>query len=289
MFIAGRSHGASPIPGVLKSVILCPFDIAGFCFNAYLRDAFTGTGMRWFPSDDQLVPIELNHPEFFHYIGWTGHWDYQDRRGTNPGWQKALTPPHSPYGIMRRGGVPGDLTIPTLVGDSRWISWRGHETRHGPRGPYAWDSAILKNPWFEDNLNSWKAYGDGFVEASHQEAREGEYSVHLQRNGATGDYFGLYQNEIAIEPNTEYQLSLWAKTEATGGSVAAALGVWSSDPTRNHHIDFGFIGGTTDWIQISGTWTSRPDETRLQVVLYGQPDFAGSAFFDGLVLQKVIP
>ncbi|NIQ37268.1 MAG: hypothetical protein GTN81_01555 [Proteobacteria bacterium] len=40
---------------------------------AYGRDAFTGTGLRWFPTEDQVVPIETDHPAFFHFIGWTGN------------------------------------------------------------------------------------------------------------------------------------------------------------------------------------------------------------------------
>jgi hypothetical protein len=147
----------------------------------------------------------------------------------------------------------------------------------------------LENPGFENTLDSWNAYGDGVVGPTAHDTQSGNYSAYIKRGAATGNYFGIHQGEIDIEPNTEYQLSLWVKTNAASGSVAAALGVWSSDPARNHHTDFGLIGGTTDWVRISGRWRSRPDETRPQVVLFGRPDFSGEASFDGLVLQKVIP
>jgi hypothetical protein len=113
--------------------------------DAWSRDAFTGTGMRWLPTEEQLVPIEIDHSAFFHYIGWTGHWDYQDRRGKNPGWLKVLTPPHSPYNIMGPRNVPSDLTEPREIervifwaDDARAIPGWEHAW-HGPRGPFAWE------------------------------------------------------------------------------------------------------------------------------------------------------
>lgn len=287
LFISGRSHGSSPIPGVLKETIPDVVGFLGINVHAYVRDAFTGTGMRWFPAEDQMVPIELEHPAFFHYVGWTGKWDYQDRRGPNPGWQKALTPPHSPYKILRPWGGSGNLDTPRET--QKIIQWAGDSTRHGPEGPYKWSSAVLKNGWFENLLDSWKTYGDGTKAIAVGSVHDGNYGAYIQRAAGTGKYFGLYQQDIQVEPNTEYQLSLWVKTNATSGSVAAALGVWSSDPARNHHFDFGFINGTTDWVKISGRWKSRSNESKLRVMVFGRPDFAGSAVFDGLVLQKVIP
>ncbi|MFQ5846139.1 MAG: hypothetical protein ACE5IQ_00520 [Candidatus Methylomirabilales bacterium] len=139
MFIAGRSHGSSPVPGVLQSTLesvtaLPPLILV----DIYLRDAFTGTGLRWFPTEDQLVPIETAHPAFFHYVGWTGNWDRQERRGRDPGWVKEVTPPHSPYNILRPSGGPGDLSQPVRAPEKRVLWWAGDETRHGPRGPFAW-------------------------------------------------------------------------------------------------------------------------------------------------------
>jgi PKD repeat protein len=147
----------------------------------------------------------------------------------------------------------------------------------------------LENPGFEDGLDFWRIYGDGFVEVTTQAAFTGSSGAHIERTLATGRYFGLYQEDIAVEPNTEYRLTLWVKTDATSGRAVAALGVWSSDPASNHHTDFGHISGTTDWVQITGTWKSRPDERVIQVVLYGSPDFVGEAYFDDLVVEEVKP
>lgn len=289
MFIGGRSHGSSPIPGVLQSTLKWVTVLPPLMFiDLYIRDAFTGTGLRWFPTEKQLVPIEIDHPAFFHYTGWTGNWNRQERRGKDPGWVREVTPPHSPYNILDPSGGPGDLSGPEPV-ERRILWWAGGTTKHGPEGPYKWDSATLKNPWFEYGLDSWKTYGGGFVEATTEDAFKGDFSAYVQCDAATGNYFGLYQKDIRVEPETEYRLSLWVRTNATSGSVAAALGVWSADPSRNHHTDFGFIGGTNDWVHISGTWQSRPDENKIQVVLFGRPDFVGEAYFDGLVLEEVIP
>jgi hypothetical protein len=77
------------------------------------------------------------------------------------------------------------------------------------------------------------------------------------------------------------------KTEGVSGVVAAALGVWSPEPGANHHSDFGYLGGDTEWTRITGTWRSRPDERVIQVALFGDPDFSGRAFFDDLLLEEV--
>jgi hypothetical protein len=79
-------------------------------------------------------------------------------------------------------------------------------------------------------------------------------------------------------------LTLWLKTESDSGHAAAALGNWGSP---NTHKEFGFTGEYTDWKEISGTWTSRWDETSFDIVLYGSTDFSGYAYFDNLVLEKV--
>jgi len=147
----------------------------------------------------------------------------------------------------------------------------------------------LANPGFEKGLDFWHGYGDGFVEFTSEDAYNGRYSDHNERNDATGKYFGLCEKEVVVEPDTEYRLSLWIKARLTSGFAAAGLGVWSSDPMLNHHTDFGHTDGMTDWTLITGTWTSRPDEYTIRIVLYGTPDFAGEAFFDDLVLEEVEP
>ncbi|MCP3963395.1 MAG: hypothetical protein GY719_36615 [bacterium] len=140
MFIGSRSHGGSPLPGVLLSTLKAVTVLPPLIFvDAHVRDAFTGTGLRWFPSDGQLVPIELDHPEFFHYIGWTGNWDRQVRRGPDPGWIQEVTPPRAPQRIFRRGSPPDPDAEPVQAGERRVLWWDGDTTDHGPEGPFKWD------------------------------------------------------------------------------------------------------------------------------------------------------
>jgi hypothetical protein len=151
------------------------------------------------------------------------------------------------------------------------------------------EATELENPGFEEGLDSWKSYGDGVVEATSQDAFNGSLSAHIRRDGPTGNYFGLYQEDIVAEPDTEYRLSLWVKTKATSGYAAAALGVWSGEPSLNHHTDFGYVSGMSEWVHISGIWKSRPDGNVIRVMLFGSPDFIGEAYFDSLVLEEVKP
>jgi hypothetical protein len=147
----------------------------------------------------------------------------------------------------------------------------------------------VSNRGFEDGLDSWNTYGDGVVEDTDGGSREGDTVVRIERDGATGRYFGLYQGDIVVEPDTEYRLSLRVKTNSTNGYAAAGLGVWSSDPSLNHHSDFGYVRGRGDWVHISGTWKSRSHENVIRVMLFGSPDFVGEAFFDDLVLEEIQP
>jgi hypothetical protein len=140
-----------------------------------------------------------------------------------------------------------------------------------------------RNPEFEDGLTYWEPYGDGITEVVKQ-GMGGSYSARLARDRGTGNFFGLVQRRIPCETNTIYRLTLWLKTNARGGVAAASLGNWGSP---NTHQDFGWTGGTTDWKQISGTWTSRWDERTMDIVLYGSTDFSGDAYFDNVVLEKV--
>ena len=140
------------------------------------------------------------------------------------------------------------------------------------------------NPGFAEGLNYWEPYGDGDDYTSPLDG--GDLCATIERKEATGEYFGLVQRNIPCEPNTTYRLTLSIKTDTASGSAAAGLGNWGSP---NTHRDFGWTGGRTDWTQISGTWTSRWDETSMDIVLYGTKDFSGIAYFDELVLEKVGP
>lgn len=177
-----------------------------------------------------------------------------------------------------------DVLVPYAIRATAGLMyWFAVETGQLPR-PF-----VVDNPGFENGLDSWTPYGDGIVEVSSQTPFSDHFSAHIRRETATGNYFGLYQEDIVVEPDTEYRLRLRVKAQASSGFASAALGVWSSDPALNHHTDFGQVSSTNGWVEISGVWKSRPDENMIRVMLYGSTDFAGEAYFDGLVLEEVRP
>ena len=143
--------------------------------------------------------------------------------------------------------------------------------------------SLVINPGFEAGLTYWEPYGDGNTDAG-EGGMGGSHAARLARDRATGNYFGLVQQKIPCEPNTIYRLTLGLKTIAESGVVGAGLGNWG---TPDGHQDFGWTGGSTDWKQVCGSWTSGENERTLDIVLYGSPDFSGEAFFDNLVLEKV--
>jgi len=177
-----------------------------------------------------------------------------------------------------------DVLIPYAIRATAGLMyWFAVETGQLPR-PF-----MVDNPGFENGFDFWNPYGDGMVEASSQNPFSGNFSGHIQRDASTGNYFGLYQENIAVEPDTEYRLKLRIKVQAIKGYASAAFGIWSSDPLLNHHTDFGQLSLTNGWVEISGVWKSRPDENVIRVMLFGSGDFVGEAYFDGLVLEEIRP
>jgi hypothetical protein len=146
------------------------------------------------------------------------------------------------------------------------------------------EEVLPRNGGFERGLRYWAPHGDGLAYETVEEGLEGTYCASISRDEDTGRYFGFAQRRIPCQPNTTYCLTLWVKTEADIGCVAAGLGNWG-DP--NTHEDFGYIRGDTDWTEISGTWTSQWDETSLDIRLFGSADFTGRAFFDDVRLEEI--
>ncbi len=177
------------------------------------------------------------------------------------------------YRVRALDGIQSPITDWSNVVSGKSMDWADLRTPGSP----------VINPGFEAGLTYWEPYGDGNADAG-EGGMDGSHASRLARDRATGNYFGLVQRKIPCAPNTIYRLTLWLKTKAVSSVVGAGLGNWGSP---NTHQDFGWTGGSTDWKQISGTWTSGENERTLDIALYATPDFSGEAFFDNLVLEKV--
>ena len=157
-------------------------------------------------------------------------------------------------------------------------------------------TALLRGAGFETASGyPWVRYGDpgavAEVVLGRDRARFGGRAARLARLPAPGttpppgSWFGFRQQAIPVMPNTTYRLRLWIRTASvTRGFVAAGLGNWGPNPT---HSDFGYLSGDQDWTQVSGYWTSGPNETSMDIAIYGSPDFLGEAYFDGLELTTM--
>ncbi len=155
-------------------------------------------------------------------------------------------------------------------------------------GSFITTKEFVFNPNFEDVSEDkpylWTSYGTGDVfEADWEYVQNGQFSTHISRGSADG-YFGFYQKQIPVEPNTKYWLQGYIKTQSTAGTANLAFGVWHSHPDTNHHRDFGDIAGNTDWTYVCDSLTTRPYEDTIQVMMFGNPAFIGDARFDNLTL-----
>ena len=141
-----------------------------------------------------------------------------------------------------------------------------------------------QNLSFEDvsgsDIVGWTPYGSGSFSSSSI-AKVGSKSAKISRTSSSGS-FGYTQHYVACNPNTTYYLRGWIKTAATSSYANLSFGVWDSNPSFNHHTDFGHVSGTSDWTYVSGSWTSGPTEITLAIKIYGYSTFIGDAYFDAL-------
>ncbi len=161
-------------------------------------------------------------------------------------------------------------------------------------GPFTTTKELVFNPNFEEVSENkpylWTPYGTGdLFAADWQQVQNGQYSAHISRS-AQASYFGFYQEKIPVKPNTKYWLKGYIKTEASSGYANLAFGVWHSHPDTNHHRDFGYISGNSDWTYVCDSLTTRAYEDTIRIMVYGNPVFVGSAWFDNLnLLIDTIP
>ncbi|MGB9722171.1 MAG: hypothetical protein ACPL28_11925, partial [bacterium] len=155
-------------------------------------------------------------------------------------------------------------------------------------GPFTTTKELLFNPNFEevseDKPYLWTTYGTGdLFEADWHEVQNGQFSAHIARS-APASYFGFYQEKIPVLPNRKYWLCGYIKTQASAGYANLAFGVWHAHPDTNHHRDFGYMSGNSDWTYVCDSLTTRSYEDTIRVMMFGNPAFVGEAWFDNLNL-----
>ncbi|HEX8913416.1 MAG TPA: PVC-type heme-binding CxxCH protein, partial [Humisphaera sp.] len=148
---------------------------------------------------------------------------------------------------------------------------------------------LMPNPSFEEVVNGaprgWKPRnysGTSSQELSTAGGRTGSNALVLKsETGSDTSWFA----EVPVEPNTQYRLSAWIKTEnvkAVRGGMGALLNVHLTEYKTKP------VTGTSDWTQVSVTFNSGRSRTVSINCLYGGWGHAtGVAYYDDIELVKV--
>lgn len=153
---------------------------------------------------------------------------------------------------------------------------------------------FIQNGSFENGfVEPWKAGWNASYTAPALKTDGGQDGVnYVEYSGITATT-GFVQ-EVAIDANTEYTFAFWYK--ATGGGKDARLwssfldasgkGVYlgasaTSDPLRNNN---GYLTTTTDWKQVTVTFTSPANAVKFQAHVRAYK--GATANFDNFILVK---
>ncbi|MDO8726880.1 MAG: carbohydrate binding domain-containing protein [Candidatus Methanoperedens sp.] len=119
------------------------------------------------------------------------------------------------------------------------------------------DTNLIANPGFESgstiplnwNLVTYSGNTPSWDTVSHSGAR----SVQIQITGTSDIISGEIKSDIiTAQPNTEYNLSVWGKTQGAGGTNTPAVRVVELDANKNWLSQSNlpaFSRGTNDWVQ----------------------------------------
>ena len=151
---------------------------------------------------------------------------------------------------------------------------------------------LLRNGGFEktftDVPGDWRIecwQNDNAVCAYHVSAgekRSGRYSALLRHEGSSDS---RWVQEIAVKPNTNYQLSGWVKTDNVGHKGAGAF-----LQTEGAEIRAAQLFGTTGWQFLTAQGKTGYGVKQLKVLCrlgdYGATN-SGTAYFDDLEFKEV--
>ncbi|WP_226022988.1 PVC-type heme-binding CxxCH protein [Halomicrobium salinisoli] len=148
---------------------------------------------------------------------------------------------------------------------------------------------LFENPSFEETQSAvgpdgWSTNTFGgsadytYVEGT---AHSGDHSVQISSSdGADAVWYAM----ASVEPETEYTLSGWIRTEQVETQSDSALGALFNVHTTDYETDV--LTGTNDWTEVSVTFTTGADVSELQInaLFGGYGNATGTAWFDDVSL-----
>jgi uncharacterized repeat protein (TIGR01451 family) len=167
-----------------------------------------------------------------------------------------------------------------------WHPWNSHHLPY--EGGYFNAASLTYDESYEDHLFSLRLWDFADPEVSDR------------RNPCM---FQGFSNNVSVKPNTAYQLRVRLKTTGVTGPRAPGYpygftvrkGGWLGDTCSDPHSTEGqssrllnHVSGDTEWHEVTGTFTTDPDEYFLgNLYLILENTTAGQAFIDEVSLREV--
>ncbi len=168
-----------------------------------------------------------------------------------------------------------------------WNPWHSH---HLPgEGGYLNPASLTYAVAYADHLFSLRLW---------------DYPDPAMENRRNPCMFQGFSNDIAVKPNTTYQLRVRVKTVGVTGPrdgrypfgftvrTAGWLGDTCADPAQTEGIStplLGHVNGNTEWTEVTGTLTTGPDRYFLDnLYLILENTTGGNAYVDEVSLREVV-
>ena len=120
--------------------------------------------------------------------------------------------------------------------------------------------------------------------AAHAVGTKGRTGACLEISSTAGADTSWFQ-DIAVEPDSDYLLSGWIKTENLKGATGALLEIHSLNGAQPKSVP---VTGTSDWQQVSfKISTGKQDSISLNLLFGGWGKSTGTAWFDDIACTKI--
>jgi hypothetical protein len=155
-------------------------------------------------------------------------------------------------------------------------------------------SNLLANPGFEaGTLTGWTVNGESWS-ATDAQAHSGSYSALVTNSGAGAQIGRLDANQVAVTPNTDYELSAWVR-KASGTLVPYGLRLqveWYTAAVGGTYIITDQVllpYQTGQWVQGKGFVTAPGSAHGAIVRCYMATIGSGAAYFDDVSFATISP
>lgn len=137
---------------------------------------------------------------------------------------------------------------------------------------------LMTNPGFESGTTGWSAFGPATLTAATAQSHSGSRAGYLTNR--TDSWHGINQSvRTVLQPTTMYLISAWVRlANSTNHNVMLTMQKTDAGGTTYTTVASG-LATSTNWTQLSGSYTLNVTGTLTNLNLYMEGPPAGVAFY----------